>query len=261
MRLVFTLAAALLIALCGASAHATTDATDQTDFWWSVGESGWAINVAHQYDTVFITFYVYGQDGRAIWYSGSAPLSASGSQGLFYVGNLYESTGPWFGLPGFNASLVPPPRQVGTFTFNPRTLAEAALSYSVDGVTVNKTVQRFTFRVNRLDGNYLAALAGAASGCTSNGAQLQSLLMQVTHDTDNRVRVVLGSQGDSCVIDGTYQQFGRLGHLTGTIQCNNGPIGDYSLSEIDASLSGITAQFSQVSGTCRVDGNIAAARR
>ena len=259
MRFTFTAVVALCIALCGA-ARATTHATDQSDFWFTPGESGWAVNIAHQLDTVFLTLYVYGPDGRATWYSGSAPLSASGSQGLFYVGELIQSTGPWFGTLGYNESLVNR-RPVGSFTFNPRTLADGVLTYTVDGLTVSKTIQRFTFRVNRLGGSYWAALAGTASGCVGNGAQTQTLPMQITHDSDSIVRIVLGSQGDSCVIDGNYQQFGRLGFLTGRIQCNNGPIGDYSIAEIDASLSGITGQFSQVTGTCRVDGNIAAARR
>jgi hypothetical protein len=56
------------------------------DLWWrspAGSESGWGLNVAHQGDTVFATWFTYGANGNGVWYvlpagarTGRAPTRA-----------------------------------------------------------------------------------------------------------------------------------------------------------------------------------------
>ena len=50
-------------------ASATPHFHDANDLWISPFESGWGINIFHQGDTLFASLFVYGQDGKARWYT------------------------------------------------------------------------------------------------------------------------------------------------------------------------------------------------
>jgi YD repeat-containing protein len=115
-----------------------------TDGWWNPSESGWGVNVIDQNDVLFIVLYLYGQDGKPVWYSVSAFPSGTNPSGYhIYQGDLYYTTGPWFGGP-YNPQNVTY-QKVGTLTFSPSTPDDAQLSYSVNGTNVSKRVGRFIF--------------------------------------------------------------------------------------------------------------------
>jgi hypothetical protein len=107
---------------------------DVTGLWYIPSESGWGMNVIQQNTVLFITIFVYGPDGKPTWYVGSNTQYVTGTVEKF-TGPLYATTGPYFGGT-FNSNAVSV-RQVGTITFD--------VTYSVDGVTVNKTVQQQTW--------------------------------------------------------------------------------------------------------------------
>ena len=46
-------------------------AADYTDLWWNPAESGWGVNVVQSDTFMFLTFFIYGQDGKPTWYSAS----------------------------------------------------------------------------------------------------------------------------------------------------------------------------------------------
>jgi hypothetical protein len=260
MRRIPAVALASWLTLTVPSIDASTHSTDQSDFWYKPGEEGWTVNIAHQYDTVFLTLFVYAPNGLPTGYSGSAALSASNNAGLFYTGDLYTTTGPWFGGP-FNPNLVTR-RQVGAFTFNARSVSQARLTYSIDGVAVVKDVERFTFRINNLTGTYTSSQRGTVSGCSSgNGPSTVSGPMVLTHNADNSIQLVLDDANDPCIVTGLYQQSGRLGSLTGNLSCGGQVVGVYTLYEIEATVSGLTARTAQeFGGSCRLDGTVGAAR-
>jgi hypothetical protein len=56
-------------------------------------ESGWGLNLAHQGDSIFATWYTYGVDDNPLWLS--ALLTRQGT-GSVYAGPLYQSSGPRF---------------------------------------------------------------------------------------------------------------------------------------------------------------------
>ena len=109
---------ALLLAICLSSpfASANTFTTDLTDLWWNSNESGWGLTASHQRDVIFLTFYIYGSDNRATFYTATATYTGqAGSGALIFTGPMYQTTGPWFGT-FFNPNAVSA-RLVGTATF------------------------------------------------------------------------------------------------------------------------------------------------
>src|SRR2546423_11925274 len=70
-------------------------ATDLTDLWWNPGESGWGMNVAHQSNVLFLTFFLYGTDGKAGWFTATADYAGQNAGGaLAFTGGLHSTEGP-----------------------------------------------------------------------------------------------------------------------------------------------------------------------
>lgn len=111
--------------------------------WWASpagSESGWGMNLTHQRDVVFVTWFTYDATGNALWVSMTANLSKNGS----YVGMLVQSTGPWF----HDSPFVP--RQVrytnvgtGILTFTDAN--NATFLYTLLGVSQTKQITRQVF--------------------------------------------------------------------------------------------------------------------
>ena len=74
-------------------------------------ESGWGINLAHQGDVIFVTWFTYDLTGKAWWLSMTANKTADG----VYSGTLYQTHGPAFSAVPFNPAAVTA-TQVGTGT-------------------------------------------------------------------------------------------------------------------------------------------------
>jgi hypothetical protein len=141
------------------TASASTNASEITDMWWNPAESGWGLNIILQNNVAFVTFFIYDNTRKPVWYT--AQLTDQGN--FVFSGSLYATTGPWFGGP-FNASTVTI-RPAGTATFTLQTLNQAAFTYSVDGVTVSKTLQRQTWTNEDYSGSYAGGYSIRASGC------------------------------------------------------------------------------------------------
>ena len=137
--------ASLMVSLsvCG-SCLAQSLGTTFTDLWWNPSESGWGVTVDHQQDVMFLTFFVYRSDGSPYWVTSLLTHPIDPSRPFFFSGDVSETHGPSFGQP-FDPSLVTN-RKVGTATFNATQGNAATLTYSIDGVTVTKSIQRQTLR-------------------------------------------------------------------------------------------------------------------
>ncbi|HXX83580.1 MAG TPA: NBR1-Ig-like domain-containing protein [Casimicrobiaceae bacterium] len=111
--------------------------------WWArpAGvESGWGMNIAHQDDTLFVTWFTYDANGNGWWLSMTAPLISTG----VYSGTLQEATGPPFNAVPFAPNLV---RQtsVGTGQLTFTDVNNATFNYTVNGITQTKTITRQVF--------------------------------------------------------------------------------------------------------------------
>ena len=226
---------------------------DHADLWWNANESGWGVTVTHQKEVIFLTFFIYGTDGKASWYTGQASYLNNSPQGQnVFTGVMYQVAGPWFGTT-FNPALVNA-RQVGTMTFSAFTNS-ATLTYSIDGITVTKNITRQTFRRNEINTIYHGTTRTVQSGCiptSLNGTYLTNTSIGVLN-TDTTLRMTsigAGNPPDTCTYNGSYQQTGRLGISIGTYSCNTGASGSYTASAIDASTVGVTARLTGTSNFC-----------
>ncbi len=117
-------------------------ATNYQDLWWVAGgaESGWGINLTHQGDIIFATWFTYDVDGTPMWLSVTAPKVAAGT----YKGQLFRSTGPPLSAVPFNPGLVKL-TAVGTATFAFANGNAATFTYTVNNVTQSKQITRQLF--------------------------------------------------------------------------------------------------------------------
>lgn len=217
--------------------------TDLSDLWVTAGEAGWGANVAHQGEVLFVTLFIYGADARMRWYSATL-FSKGGTAEFTFEGDLYETTGPYFGSPVFNPATVTY-RKVGTATLTSTGISRATLKYDVDNVPVTKSIERSLFRYNNLAGSYIGATNGTASGCTSGNGKFEDwATFTVTHSATNAVSIAATfSGGGTCTHAGTYSQSGRMGEIAGTTSCSNGARATFSAYEIEASHYGLSLRY------------------
>jgi YVTN family beta-propeller protein len=111
--------------------------------WWKApaeSESGWGINLAHQGDVLFATWFTYDLTGKAWWLTMTATKSADN----VYAGTLYQTTGPAFSAVPFNPSLVTRTAVgIGTLTFTDAN--NGSFAYTVKGLTQTKVLTRQVF--------------------------------------------------------------------------------------------------------------------
>ncbi len=127
---------------CAWSAFDRSFAFNYQDLWWNGDESGWGINFTHQGDILFATLFTYGLDGRARWYLMSRGDRVPGTQR--FQGTLYETTGPAFNASPWGAIAY---TTVGSMSVDFTGGNAAQLSYTVNGVSVNKAITRLVFGI------------------------------------------------------------------------------------------------------------------
>jgi hypothetical protein len=123
-------------------------ATNYTDLWWASppgSEAGWGINLAHQGDIIFATWFTFDHDHTPLWLVVQANKVAPNT----YMGTqLFRLTGPPFfavPFPALGSSGGPTGTSVGTATFVFTDGNNATFSYTVDGVTQIETITREAF--------------------------------------------------------------------------------------------------------------------
>ena len=124
---------------CVFTTGARTGATNVQDLWFNPNESGWGINLTQQGSLVFATLFTYSADNRDMWLVAS---DLRGSIDNGFTGPLYRISGPPFNAQPWTPVTV---ATVGNMTVRFNTGNAATLTYSVDGVTVTKQIQRQVF--------------------------------------------------------------------------------------------------------------------
>ena len=238
--------------------QAAFSTADFTDAWWNAAESGWGLSINHQESTMALVFYVYNQQGGATWFLSPASFVSTAAG---YQGPLYSSTGPYFGAGVFNPGGVNQ-SSVGTATFLPTSIYAGTLTYTVNGVSVTKSVTRFGFNPIVYSGNYIAGVAGTLStGCASSGP-FESATFATINQSGSTFQLAFEGTAATCQITGTYQQSGRLAVVaSGTFSCTTGQSGTASLDEIDANRSGVSGRYTTQSSGCTETGRFGAVRR
>jgi serine protease len=143
-------------AICGAGivdAHGAVVAAQAAappnyeGLWWNSpggSESGWGINLAHQGDTIFASWFTFDLTGKAWWLVMTAGRTAPST----YTGTLFQGTGP-----AFDSIPFPPlgsPRgavgaAVGAGTLSFSDTGNGTFAYTVNGIAQTKAITRQTF--------------------------------------------------------------------------------------------------------------------
>jgi hypothetical protein len=114
------------------------------DLWWAApagSESGWGINLTHQDDVIFATWYTYGANGSPLWLSATAPRTGPGT----YAGKLYRTSGPAFDAVPFDPARVVL-SEVGDLALKFTDGNTGTFDYTLLGVTQSKRITRQVFR-------------------------------------------------------------------------------------------------------------------
>ena len=108
-------------------------------------ESGWGINITHQGDILFATWFTYlpgtSQSNKGMWLVMSNGNKVSNG---VYSGALQTTTGPAFSAVPFNPNAVAR-NTVGTGTFTFTDANNGTFSYTVNGVTQSKPIARYIY--------------------------------------------------------------------------------------------------------------------
>jgi len=150
-------------------------------------------------------------------------------------------------------------------TFTPQFIQTANLTYSVNGVTVNKVVTRQVLVYENFNGTFLgvynqqATGAGCPADASATAAPFFATIAQAS--TAMTITMLTGSQIlVTCSYPGTYSQTGHFGILAGHYSCNNGDFGTFQFYEMENSeyslhaVSSFTSGVNACSGTGKIVG-------
>jgi hypothetical protein len=197
------------------------------------------MQIVQRADVMFATLYVYDNNSAPIYYTVTlTPTGTTAAGQAIWVGDLYVSHGPWFGLPAFNPSQVSR-RMVGQMTYTAQYIDSSSVSYSVDGTVVNKDIYRYTLRNDDYTGSYVGAFKVAATRCFSpadDGITVNLGTLNVVSQSSTTLTIVANAYaGFTCTYPGDYQQFGQFGQSRGTFNCTDGQAGTYTFYEMNVS--------------------------
>ena len=253
---------AFALSLCIAAAtplFASSTLTNYSDLWWTPAESGWGVNVAQQADVMFITFYIFGPTGQPVWYTALVVDQGVQPDGTrLFSGNLFHSTGPYFGGP-YSASIVNT-SHVGSASFRGTSTTEATLTYVVGNVSVVKQIERFSLRADNFSGSYLGGTSDITSNCVlaaNNGFRSEeSGVFTVAH-----IGSVMEIRSPACTYTGSHQQQGQVSRFDGNYTCTNGASGTVSFFDMRIEPGGISGRYTGHGSACDFSGNLGLARR
>jgi hypothetical protein len=114
------------------------------DLWWrspAGSESGWGVNITHQGDILFATWFTYDASGKGMW----LVMSNGNKVGTnTYSGALFRTTGPAFSASPWIGSQVVA-TQVGNATFTFSDANNGTFAYTVGSVSQTKAITRQEF--------------------------------------------------------------------------------------------------------------------
>ncbi|QJR11376.1 hypothetical protein DSM104443_02451 [Usitatibacter rugosus] len=112
------------------------------DTWWNASESGWGLNITHQGDLIFATWFTYDLSGKAQWLLMSNVRRVGlGDQ---FTGSIHRAKGNPFNTLPWNVGSIQT-TEVGqvTLTFSDR--EHGTFAYTLDGVAQVKNITRQEF--------------------------------------------------------------------------------------------------------------------
>lgn len=260
----FALIALFLIGSAfGPSTSATSWSIDQSDLWWNPAENGWGIQFVQRGNAIFAMMFVYDLAGNPTWYVATLEWVGKPNGVLTWSGDLYTAHGTWFGTVPYNPASFTGTK-VGTMTWKKQTGAPGTLTYTVNGVSVTKTIMRQPIRNDDYGGAYLAGIHLVASGCSDpakNGASNGTGTLTIVHNNP-AITLTLALADRTCTFNGAYAQNGQFGDVSGTSACTNGDVGTLTMSDMNVTSFGMVGRvsISSTSTGCQNTGQIGGVR-
>jgi hypothetical protein len=126
------------------AAQFIVEAINYQGLWWNPSESGWGINLAHQGDIIFATWFTYDAQGFPWWLTAELHKTAH----VDYTGNVTTLTGPPFDSEPFPAQGAPGgaiETIVGTMTAKFGDRGHGTIDYTVNGIHGAKAIVPIEF--------------------------------------------------------------------------------------------------------------------
>ena len=257
-RLFRFLVALAIAGLTRSVAAQTYLGTTFTGLYSAPGETGSGVLVTHEEPVIFLTLYIYRADRSAYWLSATLTRAPDVNGAKVYTGDLtgglIETTGPPFGGP-FDPTTVTR-RTVGPVTLMATDAFTITLAYSIDGVSISKTLPRYMLTNLNFAGTYLGTIGYQTTNCSSPGNNGHTFAeagnMTVTQAPNALTIVVQGST--TCTLSGDYTQQGSWGHSAGTFSCSDGTSGQMVIAAMQMTVAGFTAQYAVGTTQCVLQG-------
>ncbi|HVF62750.1 MAG TPA: hypothetical protein VNE58_02000 [Casimicrobiaceae bacterium] len=245
--------------MAAAPAQGSATLTNYTDLWWTPAEAGNGYNIAQQSDTMFVTFYVFGTNSQATWYT--ALLVDQGPQvdgATLFAGNVFQSSGPPLGSPYDIAAVRT--TAVGTASFRSTAPETGTLAYSTGSVSVVKSIQRFFLKADTFVGTYLGGTSDITSNCTNPANN------NIRTEESGTFTVVAGGnqleiRGPRCSYIGFVSQLGQVARMDTNYSCTDGARGFATFFDLRVEPGGITGRYTGVGSSCNFAGNLGFARK
>jgi hypothetical protein len=123
-------------------AVASSGPNNYADLWWAgTQENGWGMSITQHGAKIFAAMYIYDNQGRPVW--AVLPDGTWNASNTTYSGALYAPTGSWFG--NYDASRIVVGPSIGTASLSFDSLNTATLTYTINGVSGTKSIQRQAF--------------------------------------------------------------------------------------------------------------------
>jgi hypothetical protein len=215
-------------------------ATNLSGLWFNPSESGWGLSLDNQPGFLFAALFVYGPDGNPTWYVGQ--FDASDSQQMTFSGPMFSTTGTPFSRTPF-VSTDTKITQVGTATFALSDPNHARLTYSINGVAVDKNIQRQVTKALSIVGTY--------TGIRTTGPFTTDDTSFAISSDGTTLLISRTASSGVCRYSGAPQQFGMRLVISGSYTCSDFSQGTWSTADLtlldDKYLAGTVT--TRVSGT------------
>jgi photosystem II stability/assembly factor-like uncharacterized protein len=114
------------------------------DLWWGgTQENGWGMSITQHGSILFGAMYIYDGQGQPLW--AVMPGGTWNAGFTSFTGSLYIPSGSWFGAYDVSRFVANAPVGSATLTFTSATTA--SLSYTINGASGTKAIQRQNFGV------------------------------------------------------------------------------------------------------------------
>lgn len=121
--------------------HADLSATtNYQGLWWNPQEAGWGINLSHQGNTIFATWFIYDDENKSTWLIGQFETAGGG----VFTGKVSTVSGQPFNASPWDMSHIKE-TVVGAATLTFSHGNAGTLAYNVNGITGSKAITRQVF--------------------------------------------------------------------------------------------------------------------